>query len=101
VSTDEQNLGLQLDALKAEGCEAVFEDQGISGSVAVRPGLAAALERARLEVRNAYLESELKRVEQHHTIALKDNIVLKKQLAERSKRRGRQAGASDSRDVLP
>ena len=56
---------------------------------------------ARLEARNAYLESELKRVEQHHTIALKDNIVLKKQLAERSKRRGRQAGASDSRDVLP
>ena len=34
---------------------------------------------ARLEARNAYLESELKRVEQHHTIALKDNIVLKKQ----------------------
>jgi hypothetical protein len=30
---------------------------------------------ARLEARNAYLESELKRVEQHHTIALKDNIV--------------------------
>jgi DNA invertase Pin-like site-specific DNA recombinase len=27
VSTDEQNLGLQLDALKAEGCETVFEDQ--------------------------------------------------------------------------
>src|SRR3984885_353277 len=42
---------------------------------------------ARLEARNAYLESELKRVEQHHTIALKDNIVLKKQLAERPKRR--------------
>ena len=50
---------------------------------------------ARLEARNAYLESELKRVEQHHTIALKDNIVLKKQLAERPKRRTRQAEASE------
>jgi hypothetical protein len=55
---------------------------------------------ARLEARNAYLESELKRVEQHHTIALKDNIVLKKQLAERPKRRGRQGDAGDSRNVL-
>jgi hypothetical protein len=50
---------------------------------------------ARLEARNAYLESELKRVEQHHTNALKDNIVLKKQLAERPKRRGRQGDAGD------
>jgi hypothetical protein len=55
---------------------------------------------ARLEARNAYLESELKRVEQHHTIALKDNIVLKKQLAERPKRRGRQGDAGDSRNAL-
>jgi hypothetical protein len=55
---------------------------------------------ARLEARNAYLESALKRVEQHHTIALKDNIVLKKQLAERPKRRGRQGDAGDSRNVL-
>jgi hypothetical protein len=53
---------------------------------------------ARLEARNAYLESELKRVEQHHRIALKDNIVLKKQLAERPKRRGRQGDAGDSRN---
>ena len=56
---------------------------------------------ARLEARNAYLESELKRVEQHHTIALKDNIVLRKQLAERPKRRGRQGDAADSPNVLP
>ena len=53
------------------------------------------------EARNAYLESELKRVEQHHTIALKDNIVLRKQLAERPKRRGRQGDAADSPNVLP
>lgn len=45
VSTDEQHLGLQLDALHAAGCEAVFEDQGISGAVTRRPGLTAALER--------------------------------------------------------
>jgi len=45
VSTEEQNLALQLDALKAGGCEVVFEDQGISGAVGRRPGLAAALER--------------------------------------------------------
>ena len=32
-----------------------------------------------LEARNAYLESELRRVERDHTNALKDNIVLKKQ----------------------
>jgi hypothetical protein len=41
---------------------------------------------ARLEARNAYLESKLKQVEQHLTNALKDNIVLKKQLAERPRR---------------
>jgi hypothetical protein len=43
---------------------------------------------ARLEQRNAYLEGELKLQERHHTNALKDNIVLKQQLAKmRAKRR--------------
>ena len=43
---------------------------------------------ARLEQRNAYLEGELKLQERHHTNALKDNIVLKQQLAQtRAKRR--------------
>lgn len=37
---------------------------------------------ARLETRNAYLEGELRLLGQHHTNALKANIVLKKQLAE-------------------
>jgi hypothetical protein len=37
---------------------------------------------ARLEQRNAYLEGELRLLEQHHTIALKDKVVLQKQLAE-------------------
>ena len=36
----------------------------------------------RLETRNAYLEGELILQHQHHTNALKANVVLKKQLAE-------------------
>jgi DNA invertase Pin-like site-specific DNA recombinase len=43
VSTDDQNLGLQVDALTAAGCERIFEDQGISGVAVERPGLAQAL----------------------------------------------------------
>jgi hypothetical protein len=35
----------------------------------------------RLETRNAYLEGELIRQRQHHTNALKANVVLKKQFA--------------------
>ena len=38
VSTLEQNLNLQIDALKKEGCEKILTDE-ISGSVADRPGL--------------------------------------------------------------
>jgi hypothetical protein len=33
---------------------------------------------ARLDAHNAYLESELKRLEQHHTIALKEIVTLKR-----------------------
>jgi hypothetical protein len=40
VSTDEQNLDLQLDALKAAGCKRVFRDVG-SGSLKHRPQLDA------------------------------------------------------------
>lgn len=43
VSTDEQNLDLQLDALKAAGCEKIFMDQGISGITKERAGLSEAL----------------------------------------------------------
>jgi len=39
VSTDEQKLGLQLDALQRHGCMHVYEDQGASGSLRARPGL--------------------------------------------------------------
>lgn len=43
VSTKEQNLDLQLDALRAAGCERMFHDQGISGTAKTRPGLELAL----------------------------------------------------------
>lgn len=45
VSTDEQNLSLQIDALKKEGCENIFSDQGVSGAILPpsRDGFAQAL----------------------------------------------------------
>ncbi|KVQ14843.1 DNA resolvase [Burkholderia ubonensis] len=43
VSTDEQNLGLQMDALTRAGCDSIHTDQGISGADFSRPGLDAAL----------------------------------------------------------
>jgi len=46
VSTQDQNLGLQVEALTKAGCRKVFEDK-ISGSRAERPGLAKALEMLR------------------------------------------------------
>lgn len=42
VSTDDQNLDLQPDALAAAGCERLFTDT-TSGAKAERPGLAEAL----------------------------------------------------------
>lgn len=46
VSTDDQNLNLQQDALKNAGCERIFDDQ-VTGSKIQRPGLEATLEFAR------------------------------------------------------
>ena len=46
VSTHDQNLDLQQDALKSAGCEKLFVDQ-ISGSKRNRPGLERALEMLR------------------------------------------------------
>ncbi|MCX7144206.1 MAG: recombinase family protein [Proteobacteria bacterium] len=43
VSTTDQNLDLQVDALTKVGCEKIFEDK-ISGTRADRPGLARAME---------------------------------------------------------
>ncbi|MGZ2749220.1 recombinase family protein [Burkholderia stagnalis] len=47
VSTDEQSLELQLDALKRTGCDRIFTDHGISGTEFSRPGLDAALKHAK------------------------------------------------------
>lgn len=44
VSTEDQNLALQYDALHEAGCVRIFEDQGISAVGKVRPGFQAALE---------------------------------------------------------
>lgn len=43
VSTDEQNLSLQLDALRAAGCAQIFCDEGISGAETDRRELNNAL----------------------------------------------------------
>ncbi|GGA86561.1 recombinase [Brucella endophytica] len=45
VSTEEQNLGLQIAALQQAGCQLIFKDKGYSGIAATRPGLDAVLER--------------------------------------------------------
>jgi DNA invertase Pin-like site-specific DNA recombinase len=46
VSTHEQNLAMQTDALKEAGCEKVFNDK-VSGAGSERPGLNAALDYVR------------------------------------------------------
>jgi len=46
VSTQDQNLDLQIEALTKAGCKKVFDDK-MSGSRAERPGLAKALEMLR------------------------------------------------------
>mgnify|MGYP001794790887 CR=1 FL=1 len=43
VSTKDQKLRMQLDALTGVGCEPIFEDHGISGAKSSRPGLDALL----------------------------------------------------------
>ena len=48
VSTDEQNLDLQIDALNEAGCERIYEDK-ISGSKTERAGLDKALNSLRKE----------------------------------------------------
>ena len=46
VSTDEQNLDLQLSALKQAGCEQIYTDK-VSGTKAQRPGLEEAFSHLR------------------------------------------------------
>ncbi|NDY73099.1 hypothetical protein DO021_15560 [Desulfobacter hydrogenophilus] len=40
MSTDEQNLDLQINALTAAGCEAIYTNEGISVAVLPRSGMA-------------------------------------------------------------
>jgi DNA invertase Pin-like site-specific DNA recombinase len=47
VSTLDQTLALQRDALKGAGCDKVFTDQGVSGTATTRPGLNRALKALR------------------------------------------------------
>lgn len=47
VSTNEQNIELQVLALRAAGCDRIFDDHGMSGGSRIRPGLAGALEALR------------------------------------------------------
>jgi DNA invertase Pin-like site-specific DNA recombinase len=46
ISTDDQNLDLQRDALKKAGCEQIYTDR-VSGTKANRPGLTEALSHLR------------------------------------------------------
>jgi DNA invertase Pin-like site-specific DNA recombinase len=46
VSTDDQNLNLQNNALTAAGCNRILEER-LSGAKAERPGLKAAIDYAR------------------------------------------------------
>ena len=43
VSTDEQNLHLQRDALKKAGCDKLVTDKGVSGNSSKRDGLDRAI----------------------------------------------------------
>lgn len=47
VSTDEQNLALQIDALKDAGAERIFEDRGVSGAAVLKPAYCEMLKMAR------------------------------------------------------
>lgn len=47
VSTKDQNPQLQIDALKAAGCTKIYQDIGVSGAKASRPGLDQALDQLR------------------------------------------------------
>ncbi|MEP1932160.1 MAG: recombinase family protein [Nisaea sp.] len=44
VSTKDQRLSIQLDALNVAGCKPIFKDHGVSGTKGSRPGLNAMLE---------------------------------------------------------
>lgn len=43
VSTEDQSLNLQIQALEAIGCQHIYTDHGVSGQRTSRPGLDRAL----------------------------------------------------------
>lgn len=43
VSTGEQSIDLQIDALRRAGCQRIFEDDGVSATQRERPGFGAAM----------------------------------------------------------
>ena len=59
VSTSDQNLDLQTDALKAAGCDCIFSDEGLSGTTTRRPGFDRAL--AALSARDTLIVWKLDR----------------------------------------
>ncbi len=74
VSTAEQNLGLQVSALKAAGCDLIFEDSGISGATASRPALDQAI--TELRAGDTLIVWRLDRLGRSlkHLIALNDGL---------------------------
>ena len=82
VSSDDQNLNLQKDALTRAGCERILEDRQ-SGAKADRPGLRDALDYARDgDTLTVWRLDRLSR-------SLKDLIDLVSQLEARGRRGGR------------
>ncbi|WP_257820244.1 recombinase family protein [Burkholderia glumae] len=47
VSTGDQNLDLQIQALERLGCDKIYNDRGVSGAASSRPGLDRAMARLR------------------------------------------------------
>jgi DNA invertase Pin-like site-specific DNA recombinase len=76
VSTEEQNLGMQLDALNKAGCEKIFQEK-ISTTKANRPGLEEMM--SQLNVGDILVVWKLDRLGR----SLKDLIQLISGLAER------------------
>src|SRR5829696_10175689 len=75
VSTTDQNPKLQLDALREAGATRVFNDHGVSGSTADRPGLDACLDHLREgDVLTVWKLDRLGRNTQH-VLAVVDDLM--------------------------
>jgi hypothetical protein len=74
VATD-QNMALQLDALREAGVDRVFRDQGVSGSTSGRPGLDACLDYLREgDILTVWKLDRLGRNTQH-VLTVVDNLM--------------------------